>query len=247
MDYSLFFKFVESFSPQGFHGIDPGHPLILELEKMMQKNDQFFYFGDMLQMKIIYTSKRSVEMIGISPEEVSPYHFMEATHPDDLDRLSLGRAKLVKMAQDLYIAGKGNGLISTNFQVRNASGVYSCMLMQNYLYYSETPHKSVFLIKVHTNVDWCKKVKHGFHYYLGTDLSNFRYPDEEMMKISHPFSRREFEIIKLAELGLNTDQIAEKLFLSPYTVNTHRANILKKTGKAHIYELIYDLKFQGLL
>jgi len=247
MEYSLFFKFVETFSPQGFQGIDPEHPLVLELEKMMEMNDQFFYFADIIQMKVIYTSKRSIDMIGIPPEEVSPYHFMEATHRDDLDRLSLGRAKLVKMAQDLYIAGKGSGLISTNFQVRNAEGGYSCMLMQNYLYFSETPYKSVFLIKVHTNIDWHKKNKGGFHYYLGNNSSNFRYPDEELMKLSHPFSNREFEIIKLAELGLNTDQISEKLFLSPYTVNTHRANILKKTGKAHIYELIYDLKFQGLL
>jgi DNA-binding CsgD family transcriptional regulator len=172
---------------------------------------------------------------------------MEATHPDDLARLSLGRAKLIKMAHDIYIAGKGTGLISTNFQVRNAKGKYSCMLMQNYLYYSETPYKSVFLIKVHTHVDFCKTINKGFHYYLGNDSTMFRYPDEEIRKMSHPYSSREFEIIKLAELGLNTDQIAEKLFLSPYTVNTHRANILKKTGKAHIYELIYELKFQGLL
>jgi DNA-binding CsgD family transcriptional regulator len=247
MDYSLFFKFIETFSPQGFQDIDPEHPLILELEEMMEKNDQFFYFADIIQMKVIYTSKRSVDMIGIPPEEVSPYHFMEATHPDDLDRLSLGRAKLVKMAQDIYIAGKGTGLLSTNFMVRNAVGGYTCLLLQNYLYYSETPYKSVFLIKVHTNINWCKSLKKGFHYYLGNDSSLFRYPDEEICKLSHPYSNREFEIIKLAELGLNTDQIAEKLFLSPYTVNTHRANILKKTGKAHIYELIYDLKFQGLL
>jgi DNA-binding CsgD family transcriptional regulator len=247
MNYSLFFEFVETFSPQGFQGILPEHPLILELEEKMEKNDQFFYFADIIRMKNIYTSKRSIDMIGITPEELSPYHFMEATHPDDLDRLSLGRSKLIKMAQDIYIAGKGTGLISTNFHVRNATGAYSCLLMQNYLYFSETPYKSVYLIKVHTNIDWCKKIKNGFHYYLGTDRANFRYPDEDLMKLSHPFSRREFEIIKLAELGLNTDQIAEKLFLSPYTVNTHRANILKKTGKAHVYELIYDLKFQGLL
>jgi NhaP-type Na+/H+ or K+/H+ antiporter len=39
----------------------------------------------------------------------------------------------------------------------------------------------------------------------------------------------------------------EKIFISPYTVNTHRANILVKTGKAHISDLIYDLKEQGLL
>jgi DNA-binding CsgD family transcriptional regulator len=46
---------------------------------------------------------------------------------------------------------------------------------------------------------------------------------------------------------MHTEQIAEKLFLSPFTVNTHRGNILKKTGKAHIFELINELQDRGIL
>ena len=46
------------------------------------------------------------------------------------------------------------------------------------------------------------------------------------------FQIREFEIIKLIESGLSSEQIAEKLFMSRYTVNTHRRNILEKTGKS---------------
>ena len=46
---------------------------------------------------------------------------------------------------------------------------------------------------------------------------------------------------------MSSEQIAEKLFLSPYTINTHRSNILEKTGKASISELIYELKERGLL
>jgi DNA-binding NarL/FixJ family response regulator len=37
------------------------------------------------------------------------------------------------------------------------------------------------------------------------------------------------------------------LFLSKYTVNTHRKNILEKSGKASIAELIYELYEIGLL
>jgi len=47
--------------------------------------------------------------------------------------------------------------------------------------------------------------------------------------------------------GLESEQIAKKLFLSKHTVNKHRKNILEKTGKAHIAELIYDLQERGLL
>jgi DNA-binding CsgD family transcriptional regulator len=48
------------------------------------------------------------------------------------------------------------------------------------------------------------------------------------------FSGREFEIIKLIQSGLNSEQIAGKLFLSVHTVATHRRNILEKSGKASV-------------
>ena len=67
------------------------------------------------------------------------------------------------------------------------------------------------------------------------------------MITGNDFSDREFEIIKMIKSGFDSEQIAEKLFLSKHTVNTHRKNILNKTGKAHISELIYDLTERGLL
>jgi len=137
--------------------------------------------------------------------------------------------------------------MTTNFKIRNAGGDFTNFLTQNYLFYSSIPYKTVFFLKVHTNIDWCKKIKHGYHYYIGNDLSYFRYPDQEMLQIGNVFTRREFEIIRLIEEGLSSEQIAEKLFLSVYTVNTHRRNILKKTEKAHISELIYDLKDRGVI
>ncbi len=61
------------------------------------------------------------------------------------------------------------------------------------------------------------------------------------------YLNREFEIIKLVQLGLTSEQIGEKLLLSKHTINTHRNNILIKTGKAHIWDLIYEFKEHGLL
>jgi DNA-binding NarL/FixJ family response regulator len=119
--------------------------------------------------------------------------------------------------------------------------------MQMYLCYSTIPYKSVFLLKIHTNIDWFKKLKHGYHYYLGEDMFNLRYPDEKLLMTGNVFSRREFEIIKLIEGGLSSEQIARDLYLSLHTVNTHRRNILKKTGKATMSEMIYDLMERGVL
>jgi len=115
------------------------------------------------------------------------------------------------------------------------------------MYYSEVPYKSVFVFEVHTNIDWYKKHKNSHHCYLGDDLSNFRYPDEELLNIVSVFSKREFDIIHLLEKGYNTERVAEALFLSTNTVKTHRRNILRKSGKSNIPEVIFELKEHGLL
>jgi DNA-binding NarL/FixJ family response regulator len=57
----------------------------------------------------------------------------------------------------------------------------------------------------------------------------------------------ESRIIELIEQGLSTKEIAEKLIRSPLTINTHRSNIIKKTGKSTITEVMRDLKASGLL
>jgi hypothetical protein len=245
--YNLYLKFIESYSPIGFRDIDQDDPLILELEKMMEDNNQFLLVFDMIRMKVEFTSQRSRQMLGIKPEEISPYHFKEATHPDDLKRHELGIAKLFKIGHELFVAKKGEMLISTNFRFRNITGNYSNQLVQCYLFYMGAPCDTVFMININTDIEWCKKFKQGYHYYLGNDMSNFRYPDEEMLLKGSIFSDREFEIIRLIHSGLNSEQIAEKLFLSKYTIDTHRRNILVKTGKTQISSLIYDLETQGLL
>jgi len=246
-DYNLFFKFLEANIANGFKKIDQNDYLLNSLEELMTVNDQFFYVSDIIQMKVLFTSSRSTQMIGIPPEEVTPYHFMECTHPGDIQRLNRARAKVIKLAQDLFIAEKGFTIMSTNFRMRTPSGLYSNFLIQAYLWFCSVPYKTVFFLKIHTNIDRFTKIRHGYHYYIGNDLKYFRYPDDELLNMGNVFSDREFEIIKLIESGLSTEQIAQKLFLSPLTVNTHRANILEKCGKTHISDLIYDLKERGLL
>jgi DNA-binding CsgD family transcriptional regulator len=245
-DYSLFHRFIETYLPTGFKGIDRDDTLLKQLEAITEANKQFFHVANLIQAKITWSSRRSEQMIGISPEELDAYHFMEATHPDDLEKHTCGRSKMFDTANDLFVAKKGRTLLSINIRLRNNLGEYPDLLFQLYFMYSEK-FNTVFLFQVHTDIDSFKKRKHGYHYYVGTDFSNFRYPDEELLAIGIPLSDREFEIVRLIESGLDSEEIAEKLFLSVHTVNTHRRNILKKTSRETIAELIYDFKEKRLL
>ncbi len=51
-------------------------------------------------------------------------------------------------------------------------------------------------------------------------------------------TNREVEIIKLIAEGLTSQEMADKLFISPRTVETHRANLMKKVGVKNAIELV---------
>lgn len=51
-------------------------------------------------------------------------------------------------------------------------------------------------------------------------------------------TRREKEILIMLEEGLNGPQIADKLFLSPYTVETHRRNLMQKLNVNSTQQLL---------
>ncbi|GCC52347.1 DNA-binding response regulator [Chryseotalea sanaruensis] len=57
---------------------------------------------------------------------------------------------------------------------------------------------------------------------------------EEVIKLTN----REIEIIQLIDQGLTSQQMADKLFISPRTVETHRANLMKKFTVKNAIELV---------
>lgn len=245
-DYNLYKEFIDKYKVSGFEGIGRNSPFIKEVELLTEKYGQFFSVGDVIRIKYLWTSNRSFQMMGIEPEQFDPYCQYDATHPDDLRKHALRRLKLFDFTNDFYLARKGEILMSTDVRLKNRNGEYKNMLFQLYLFYSET-FNTVFLFQLHTYIDGLKAVKPGQHDYAGTDFSKFRFPDKELLATGSAFSERELEIITLVDEGLTSHEIAGKLFLSKNTVNTHRSNILHKSGNRTFNELLYNLKKLGMI
>lgn len=60
-------------------------------------------------------------------------------------------------------------------------------------------------------------------------------------------SQREIEIIQLSAQGLKASEIAEKLFLSVHTVNTHRQRIYSKMEVRNISDMLRKSKLLGII
>jgi len=60
-------------------------------------------------------------------------------------------------------------------------------------------------------------------------------------------SKRELEIVRLLAQGYSSKCIADKLFISFHTVNTHRQHMIEKTKTKNTGELIQFATSRGLI
>jgi DNA-binding NarL/FixJ family response regulator len=62
---------------------------------------------------------------------------------------------------------------------------------------------------------------------------------EDILEImGEKLTDREYEVLKYLVQGLSAPEIAEKMFISPRTVEGHRANLIGKTGTKNVVELV---------
>src|SRR5687768_12811025 len=91
-------------------------------------------------------------------------------------------------------------------------------------------------------VDAVKKVVNGGNYYSPevheSILSNYVSKLKEGSAEKIVLTARETEIVKLLAKEYNNEEIAEALFISFNTVETHRKNIMRKTGAKNLAGLL---------
>jgi DNA-binding NarL/FixJ family response regulator len=104
-------------------------------------------------------------------------------------------------------------------------------------------------------VDALESVVRG-DYYLDHSLSHqvveelIRSPEKDMKIADGAYGSltpREQEILRVLAEGLSVKEIADKLFISPKTVENHRSNIMKKLGLHSSIELARYAARLGLI
>lgn len=85
-----------------------------------------------------------------------------------------------------------------------------------------------------------KVANHGTYFSneILTIMMQSVIPEKKIAEEIRQLSEREIEILKLIAEEYSSEQIAEKLFISKRTVDTHRINILTKTNSKTLVGLI---------
>jgi DNA-binding NarL/FixJ family response regulator len=84
--------------------------------------------------------------------------------------------------------------------------------------------------------------------YLSVSMEHIAKPLSIMRSDNLPaLTKREKEVLQLISEGLTNNQIAEKLFISPLTVDSHRKNLLTKLDVNNTASLIKLAVQNGLI
>ncbi|XOV92618.1 MAG: LuxR C-terminal-related transcriptional regulator [Bacteroidota bacterium] len=93
-----------------------------------------------------------------------------------------------------------------------------------------------------------KSVSKNSRFYCNRVLDSLMGEDEKENNCDPTvLSQREFEVLKLITKGYKTSDIADELFVSVHTINSHRKNILKKLNLKSPAELIVYAIETGLV
>ena len=126
-----------------------------------------------------------------------------------------------------------------DLRIKTQSNIYSRILIQ-YLLANYDEHNIYHSFHVHTDISHIKEDGTPCFSIIGMDgrPSYYNIKDKLMIRSFDLFTRREREVLKEIIEGSTTKEIAKKLFISIYTVNAHRRNIMEKAEVNTPVELI---------
>ncbi|AJR04816.1 response regulator transcription factor [Siansivirga zeaxanthinifaciens] len=141
-------------------------------------------------------------------------------------------------------------LIMLDIQMKGFNGFEICELLQK-----KHPFIKIIMISMFDSndiIEKCKKVNANGYIAKTTEscivkdtiinvlngVNSFVNPNPRNKNEPLVVTNREKEIIELIKKGFNSNEIAKKLAISKFTVDTHRKNILKKLNLSSTAELI---------
>ena len=137
-----------------------------------------------------------------------------------------------------------------DFRIRKKSGEYIRAMLQVVVVQNDDEGRILRTLVVLTDISHLKKDGQVVLSYIGMDgePSYFDVNVQNLLPEKNRFlSKREKEVLYLIAEGLLSKQIAESLYISKHTVDSHRKNLLQKTGSANTGELINKAIRDGLI
>lgn len=215
------------------------------IEFLSEANNSFV-FVSLLHTKYLFISSNFKNLLSLPVGEKMNMEndlLEEYIHPADLPvLLDLQRRTLdyvFKLPREVQTDYKH----IFDFRVLGISNQYIRVICQYQLLETNQPMLLLGVVDISPDQDLKAPVKFRLVNNKTGNIVNIPIVDNPDISLT----RREKEVLQMADDGLTSKEISDKLFISIHTVNRHRQNILEKMNVNNLSEAIEYAKRLGLL
>ncbi|MGV3540296.1 MAG: LuxR C-terminal-related transcriptional regulator [Rufibacter sp.] len=205
------------------------------MERIVQEVPANIYISD-LQEGVVWCNKTNEQTLGYSLEEIRSMSAMEymqkIVHPDDLN---IPEESIVHYKD--YHGAEYGGVFRARHKREQE---YKWFIGWAKAFDKDDNGEVKKLLCV--DVDMSPRMNTE-RQLVEALKDNLRKKNELLLQT---LSKREVEVLRLVCQGKSSKQIADELFLSVHTVNTHRRNIQHRLGTANVADLVHVAKEAGV-
>jgi len=194
-------------------------------------------------IKMLLKENDEVELVFEAEDGLELLSFLKSNEPDvillDVDMPKLNGVNAIQQIIDIY---PDMSIIMLSMH-EDPDIVFNCSNAGALSYLLKNVEREELLSTIKTVYKGEKCFSPNIMELFNKGLANERKRKNELIKLS----RREKEIVECLYKGLSTKQMADVLFLSARTVESHRLRLLKKVNAQNSIELIKIVTDKKLL
>lgn len=217
----------------------------IELYKKMLSifhvGDFYYFIFNCPTAQVEWASNSITKILGINtPEDFTLEFILSHIHPEDLPYFLDFENQVTSFFNQLPVEKVLKYKVSYDYRIRRMDGTYIRILQQAITIQTNEKGAVIRVLDVHTDISHLKKENGSTLSFIGLEgepsIMNYAH-SKEFSTPKDKLTRKEKEILCLLATGKTSFEIADTLFISKNTVDTHRKNMLKKTACKTMIEL----------
>jgi len=214
----------------------------------------YFFILNFFDIQVEYIHPAVEGILGCKPEEFSFAAIFEKMHPEDAEQIKRKESAALEFFYKRIPPEKIPFYKSSyTFRIKDGFGGWKSILHQSIALQMTEEGRIHHVLSVHTDISFLHPLPddrisfigiHGepSYYALSTHPETILEPAQDLH-----ISDRERDIVQLLAKGWSSKQVADQLAISKNTVDTHRRNLLRRTGMKNTLELAIQLMQKGQL
>lgn len=226
-------------------------PVLRLLERVSEIEKSTLTVFDMHRKNYLLKSSKFKEMLGytcerdIENDDMGLFH--NIIHPDDLPFVLETENLAHSFFSNLPASEKKDYKMVYDFRVKNTSGIYMRFIHQFAVLELDKLGKSWLVLIITELISERSQSMHLLRRMINIKTGKLCLFVEDSSKSEKLLTEREIEVLRLISQGLDSQNIAERLFISVNTVNNHRQKILGKTRTENTTQALLYARKLGLI